>query len=267
MRWKPWIFRIRRSTWRRKRNLPPHKSFWKKKSKGHRGRFQNRFPNVSSGQGHARSHVCFPCAPTRITIQCCKEHPWREPTQMGTRNRPMILPACFLLIISCLVSSGFGQRTKAEKQKANAAAQSAEPVKTEDSQKNDNEDPNFKGMKYRLIGPFRGGRSLTASGIPGDPTTYYFGATGGGVWKSIDGANTWSPIFDKDGAPAIGSIAVSVSDPNVVYVGTGEACIRGNISHGDGVWKSVDAGKSWKSVGLKDSRSIGRVIVNPHNSD
>src|SRR6202051_858244 len=128
-------------------------------------------------------------------------------------------------------------------------------------------DPLFKGMKYRSIGPFGGGRSLTAAGIPGDPTTYYFGSTGGGVWKSIDGANTWSPIFDKDGAPSIGSIAVALSDPNVVYVGTGEACIRGNISHGDGVWKSVDAGKSWKSIGLKDSRAIGKVIVNPHNSD
>ena len=122
-------------------------------------------------------------------------------------------------------------------------------------------------MKYRSIGPFRGGRSLTAAGIPGDPTTYYFGATGGGVWKSTDGANTWSPIFDKDGAPSIGSIAVAVSDPNVVYVGTGEACIRGNISQGDGVWKSLDAGKSWKSVGLKDSRAIGKVIVNPRNPD
>ncbi len=138
--------------------------------------------------------------------------------------------------------------------------------KSKDDKKNEG-DPLFKGMKYRSIGPFRGGRSLTAAGIPGDPTTYYFGATGGGVWKSTDGANTWSPVFDRDGAPSIGSIAVAVSDPNVVYVGTGEACIRGNISQGDGVWKSVDAGKSWKSVGLKDSRAIGRVIVNPRNPD
>ena len=139
--------------------------------------------------------------------------------------------------------------------------------KDKDKDQKNEGDPLFKGMKYRSIGPYRGGRSLTASGIPGDPTTYYFGSTGGGVWKSIDGANTWSPIFDKDGAPAIGSIAVSVSDPNIVYVGTGEACMRGNISHGDGVWKSVDAGKSWKNVGLKDSRAIGRVIVNPRNPD
>jgi photosystem II stability/assembly factor-like uncharacterized protein len=128
-------------------------------------------------------------------------------------------------------------------------------------------DPLFSGMKYRLIGPFRGGRSLTAAGIPGDPSTYYFGATGGGVWKSTDGANTWFPIFDKDGAPSIGSIAVAASEPNVVYVGTGEACIRGNISYGDGVWKSLDAGKSWKSVGLKDTSAIGKVIVNPRNAD
>ncbi len=150
-------------------------------------------------------------------------------------------------------------------QKASPAAQTS-AAKDDKDEKNEG-DPLFKGLKYRSIGPFRGGRSLTATGIPGDPTTYYFGATGGGVWKSIDGANTWSPVFDKDGAPSIGSIAVSVSDPNVVYVGTGEACIRGNISHGDGVWKSVDAGKSWKNVGLKDSRAIGKVIVNPRNPD
>jgi len=153
------------------------------------------------------------------------------------------------------------------------AAQKDTPVTSESAAKDDkdkddkNEDPLFRGMKYRSIGPFRGGRSLTAAGIPGDPTTYYFGATGGGVWKSTDGANTWSAIFDKDGSPSIGSIAVAGSDPNVVYVGTGEACIRGNISNGDGVWKSVDAGKSWKYVGLKDSRAIGKVIVNPHNPD
>ncbi|MFZ0362009.1 MAG: hypothetical protein WCB56_09265 [Terriglobales bacterium] len=153
------------------------------------------------------------------------------------------------------------------------AAQNDTPVTSESAAKDDkdkddkNEDPLFRGMKYRSIGPFRGGRSLTAAGIPGDPTTYYFGATGGGVWKSTDGANTWSAIFDKDGSPSIGSIAVAGSDPNVVYVGTGEACIRGNISNGDGVWKSVDAGKSWKYVGLKDSRAIGKVIVNPHNPD
>jgi photosystem II stability/assembly factor-like uncharacterized protein len=173
-----------------------------------------------------------------------------------------------LILISA--TTGFSQQR--ERNRAPDAAQKATPASSMQAAASEKEDKNegdplFKGMKYRLIGPFRGGRSLTAAGIPGDPTTYYFGATGGGVWKSTDGANTWSPIFDKDGAPSIGSIAVAVSDPNVVYVGTGEACIRGNISQGDGVWKSVDAGKSWKSVGLKDTRSIGRVIVNPRNPD
>src|SRR6202048_2354388 len=139
----------------------------------------------------------------------------------------------------------------------NAATESSEPARPEEKP--------FKGMKYRLIGPFRGGRSLTAAGIPGDPTTYYFGGTGGGGWKSVNGAVSWSPVFDKQGSGSIGSLAVANSDHNIIYVGTGEACIRGNISHGDGVYKSLDGGKTWKNVGLRDSRSIGKVIVNPAN--
>jgi len=158
------------------------------------------------------------------------------------------------------------RKSDAAQKNTSAASESSTKDDKDKDEKNEG-DPLLRGMKYRSIGPFRGGRSLTAAGIPGDPSTYYFGATGGGVWKSTDGANTWSPIFDKDGSPGIGSIAVAISDPNVVYVGTGEACIRGNIAQGDGVWKSVDAGKSWKSVGLKDTRAIGRVIVHPRNPD
>jgi len=144
---------------------------------------------------------------------------------------------------------------------------SAEPKSTGEEETGKPEDKLFKGMKYRLIGPFRGGRSLTAAGIPGDPLTYYFGATGGGVWKSTDGAMTWSPVFDKEGTGSIGSLAVANSDHNIIYVGTGEACIRGNISQGDGVYKSLDGGKTWKNVGLRDSRAIGKVIINPNNPD
>jgi photosystem II stability/assembly factor-like uncharacterized protein len=180
--------------------------------------------------------------------------------------RAAMLALFVLLPVTLTFSQQKERNRKLDAAQKSASATSAPSTKDDTDDKSEG-DPLFKGMKYRLIGPFRGGRSLTAAGIPGDPTTYYFGATGGGVWKSTDGANTWSPVFDKDGAPSIGSIAVAVSDPNVVYVGTGEACIRGNISQGDGVWKSVDAGKSWKSVGLKDSRAIGKVIVNPHNPD
>ncbi len=125
----------------------------------------------------------------------------------------------------------------------------------------------YEGMKWRLVGPFRGGRSLTAIGVASQPNTYYFGAVSGGVWKTTDGGITWDPIFDKQGISSIGSIAMADSDPNVIYAGTGEACIRGDISYGDGVYKSVDAGKTWTNVGLKDSRHIGAVIVHPANPD
>ncbi|PYT27484.1 MAG: glycosyl hydrolase [Acidobacteria bacterium] len=121
-------------------------------------------------------------------------------------------------------------------------------------------------MQYRAIGPFRGGRSLTAAGLPGDPTTYYFGSTGGGIWKSTDGATTWKPGFDQE-ASSVGSIAVSASDPNVIYAGTGEACIRGNAAQGDGVYKSLDGAKTWRNVGLRDSRAIGKLIIHPKNPD
>jgi photosystem II stability/assembly factor-like uncharacterized protein len=172
-----------------------------------------------------------------------------------------------IAIVVALVATAPAQVTTERSRKpANESPASTSP-KTDDAAKTDNEDPLFKGMKYRSIGPFRGGRSLTAAGVPGDATTYYFGATGGGVWKSTDGALTWNPVFDKEGTSSIGSLAVAASDPNTIYVGTGEACIRGNISHGDGVYKSMDAGKTWKNVGLRDSRSIGRVIVNPRNPD
>jgi photosystem II stability/assembly factor-like uncharacterized protein len=125
----------------------------------------------------------------------------------------------------------------------------------------------LKAMKWRQIGPFRGGRALAVTGITGDPDTYYFGAVAGGVWKTTNAGGTWLPLTDKTGIMSVGAIAVAPSDPNVLYVGTGESCIRGNISYGDGMYKSLDAGKSWTHIGLEDTQHIAKVLVSPQNPD
>ncbi|MFY0687149.1 MAG: glycosyl hydrolase [Cyclobacteriaceae bacterium] len=127
----------------------------------------------------------------------------------------------------------------------------------------------FQSIKYRNIGPFRGGRSVSASGVIGDPITYYMGTTGGGLWKTSDAGQRWENISDgffKTGS--VGAVAVSESDPNVVYVGMGEHAPRGVMtSHGDGMYKSTDAGKTWKHIGLKATQHIARVIIHPKNPD
>ena len=126
----------------------------------------------------------------------------------------------------------------------------------------------LKGLQWRSIGPYRGGRATAVAGVTSQPGVFYFGATGGGVWKTTDGGINWDNVSDeyfKTGS--VGAIGVAESDPNVVYVGMGEAPIRGNFSHGDGVYKSTDAGKTWKHVGLEDTRQISRVRVHPKNPD
>jgi hypothetical protein len=126
----------------------------------------------------------------------------------------------------------------------------------------------LKNFQYRAIGPHRGGRVGAVAGVPSQPNVYYFGATGGGVWKTTDAGVNWEPISDnffKTGS--VGAIAVADSDPNVIYVGMGEETVRGNVSHGDGVYKSNDAGKTWKFMGLGDTRQISRVRIHPKNPD
>jgi photosystem II stability/assembly factor-like uncharacterized protein len=125
----------------------------------------------------------------------------------------------------------------------------------------------FKGMKWRSIGPYRGGRVLAVTGVPGDPNTFYFGGVAGGVWRTSNAGGSWEPLFDKQPISSIGAIAVADSNPNVIYAGTGEACIRGNISYGNGVYKSTDGGRSWTNVGLKDTQHIASVIIHPRNPD
>ena len=119
----------------------------------------------------------------------------------------------------------------------------------------------FAGMRWRLVGPFRGGRTVTATGVPGQPNLFYFGAVGGGVWKSENAGRTWEPIFDSQPIASIGAITLAPSDPNVIYVGSGEADMRSDISYGNGMYKSVDAGKTWTRIGLTDTRQIGRIAV------
>lgn len=125
----------------------------------------------------------------------------------------------------------------------------------------------FQALHWRGIGPYRGGRVLAVTGVPGDPETFYFGAVAGGVWKTTDGGASWTPLTDKTHITSIGAIAVAPSNHNILYVGTGEASPRGDITYGNGVYKSVDGGKTWQNLGLADTRQIGAIVVDPKNPD
>jgi photosystem II stability/assembly factor-like uncharacterized protein len=124
----------------------------------------------------------------------------------------------------------------------------------------------FNGLEWRLIGPFRGGRVVAVAGVPGDSTTFYFGAVNGGVWKTTDAGVVWTPIFDNQPVASIGALAVAPSDPKTIYVGTGESDIRSSLSFGNGVYKSFDGGQSWLHIGLEDTRHISRIVVDPQNA-
>ena len=129
-------------------------------------------------------------------------------------------------------------------------------------------EPALAGLEWRNIGPSRGGRVVAVAGVPNQPNVYYFGGTGGGVWKTTDAGNSWNPLTDGQlGTGSVGAMAVAESDPNVIYVGMGEGCLRGNVSHGDGVYRSTDAGRTWKHLGLAETEQIGRVRVHPKDPD
>ena len=125
----------------------------------------------------------------------------------------------------------------------------------------------FQDLHWRLIGPFRGGRVVAVTGIPGESEHFYFGSVNGGVWETRDAGRTWQPIFDSQPIGSIGAIAVAPSNPRILYVGSGEADMRSDISQGDGMYKSTDGGKTWSHIGLADSQQIGRVLVHPDNPD
>ena len=155
--------------------------------------------------------------------------------------------AIFTLLVLALIAT-IATRTS-------ASPQSAPPV-----------DPKFfSELRWRSIGPPRGGRVLSVTGVPGQSDIYYMGSVGGGVWKTDDAGRTWNPIFDSQPVASIGAIAVAPSNPSIIYVGSGEADMRSSISGGNGMYKSTDAGATWKHIGLRDSRAIGRILIDPHD--
>src|SRR5882724_13583641 len=117
----------------------------------------------------------------------------------------------------------------------------------------------FSEMKWRMIGPFRAGKVNAVAGVPGNPAVYYFGADGGGVWKTTDGGTVWKPIFDKEPVASIGALALAPSNPNIIYVGSGENNLYADITYGNGVYNSIDAGATWQHLGLEDTRHIARI--------
>src|SRR2546423_15391523 len=129
------------------------------------------------------------------------------------------------------------------------------------------EQSTFSALRWRMIGPFRGGRVNGVTGVPGQPNHFYMGSVGGGVWKTTNAGRTWLPIFDSQPIASIGAIAVAPSRPDTVYVGTGEADMRSQISYGNGMYKSTDAGKTWSHIGLDATRQIGKIAVDPRNAD
>lgn len=157
-----------------------------------------------------------------------------------------------LLFLACVFSMGLTTKTFAQKKYKNQLEYKPEA---------------YEALKYRLIGPFRGGRTSAVTGVPGEPDLFYFGAAGGGVWRTKNGGKSWENISDGYFGGSIGAVAVAPSDHNVLYAGGGEITVRGNVSSGYGVWRSVDAGKTWESKGLENSRQIGRIRVDPRDPD
>ena len=165
---------------------------------------------------------------------------------------PINLLALLTLLFVFVANDTFSQRRKKAAKEVNTVTY---------------DDKLYKGMEYRSIGPYRGGRSAAVTGVPGKPTLFYMGATGGGVWRTKDGGNTWENISDGYFGGSIGAVAVSEYDNNVIYVGGGEVTVRGNVSSGYGMWKSEDAGQTWKSIGLTNSRHIPRIRIHPKNPE
>ena len=157
------------------------------------------------------------------------------------------LPASIAIFLGVLLALGFSSAAIAQQSEFNPQL--------------------FEGMRWRCIGPFRAGRTVAAEGVPGKPNVFYMAPTDGGVWKSVNFGRTWEPIFDGEPTQSVGSLAIAPSNPEIIYVGSGEGLQRPDLSIGDGIYKSTDAGKTWTHLGLRDGEQIPRILVDPHNPD
>lgn len=175
------------------------------------------------------------------------------------RNLPFLLFCLFLFFLSFSSNNAIAQKGKKAKQNQITETANTNTIKYDESL--------YNSLEWRSIGPFRGGRSASVTGVSGKPNLFYSGATGGGVWRTKDGGRQWENISDGYFGGSIGAVAVSESDHNVIYVGGGEVTLRGNVSSGYGMWKSTDAGKTWNSIGLENSRHIPRIQIHPDNPD
>ena len=163
-----------------------------------------------------------------------------------------------LLLLIFLITFTFAGYSQRKKRRSSAATTSGTSYDT----------ALYNSMTYRSIGPFRGGRSCAVTGVEGQPNIYYMGTTGGGIWKSIDGGQSWKNISDGFFGGSIGAIATGTQNKNILYVGTGENTLRGNVSPGyGGLFKSYDGGKTWESIGLEKGMHVGRIRVHPNNDD
>lgn len=172
-----------------------------------------------------------------------------------------LLFRCF--VFGCMILGCISESSAQSRRRANAAAPAPVPVAAPVGY----DSSFFAQTKFRFVGPNRGGRSAAVTGVAGNPYKFYFGATGGGVFQSNDAGQSWRNISDGFFGGSMGAVAVSEWDNNVIYAGGGEVTVRGNVSHGDGMFKSTDAGKTWQSIGLKDSRHITRIRIHPKNAD
>jgi len=171
----------------------------------------------------------------------------------GTKSAILLFTIVFILINSMWVPATASKSFKSREKEEHISTAAKSGI----------DSAIFADLMWREIGPFRGGRCAAVTGVTSQQLIYYFGGTGGGVWKTMDGGNTWRNVSDGFFGGSIGAVAVSESDPNVVYVGGGEVTVRGNVSHGNGVWKSMDAGKTWSHSGLEDGRQIPRIRIHP----